>query len=153
MTYEIVERTETKVVGLETRTNNFAPDMSEKIGGLWQKFYTPEICPNITQRANEKAVCLYTDYAEREKGDYTVVVACEVENAEKIPADCVVRSIPAGRYAKFVVRGHMIQAVQKFWQKLWEMDLPRSFVCDFEEYQNADIKQAEIHIYISLKDE
>lgn len=45
----------------------------------------------------------------------------------------------------------MITAVAQFWQELWKMDLPRSFVCDFEEYQNADPENAEIHIYIGLK--
>ena len=30
------------------------------------------------------------------------------------------------------------------------MDLPRSFVCDFEEYQDGNFENAEIHIYISL---
>jgi len=45
----------------------------------------------------------------------------------------------------------MITAVSDFWKQLWKMPLQRSFVCDFEEYQNADPEHAEIHIYISLK--
>jgi len=48
------------------------------------------------------------------------------------------------------VKGDMQKAVADFWQQLWEMDLPRSFLCDFEEYQNSDMEQAEIHIYIGL---
>lgn len=46
----------------------------------------------------------------------------------------------------------MVAAVQQFWTELWKMNLKRSFVCDFEEYQNADVENAEIHIYISLKE-
>lgn len=45
----------------------------------------------------------------------------------------------------------MITAVSEFWQKLWNLNLDRSFICDFEEYQNADLENAEIHIYIGLK--
>ena len=30
------------------------------------------------------------------------------------------------------------------------MDLDRNYKCDFEEYQNADVENAEIHIYISI---
>lgn len=45
----------------------------------------------------------------------------------------------------------MLAAVQAFWKKLWSMKLERSFVCDFEEYQNVDLENAEIHIYIGLK--
>lgn len=59
--------------------------------------------------------------------------------------------IPAGKCAKFVVRGNMVTAVQESWQEIWSMELERSFVCDFEEYQNADPEDAEIHIYIGLK--
>ncbi len=36
--------------------------------------------------------------------------------------------------------------------QLWNMDLPRSYVCDFEEYQDGEMENAEIHIYIGLKD-
>ena len=45
----------------------------------------------------------------------------------------------------------MVTAVNDFWQQLWGMNLNRSFVCDFEEYQNADPENAEIHIYIGIK--
>lgn len=57
----------------------------------------------------------------------------------------------AGKYAKFIVKGHMITAVAQFWQELWKMDLDRAFVCDFEEYQNDDCENAEVHIYIGVR--
>ena len=61
--------------------------------------------------------------------------------------------IPAGKYAKFVVHGNMLQAVAEAWQTIWQMELPRSFQCDFEEYQNDDMgDNAEVHIYIGLKE-
>lgn len=51
---------------------------------------------------------------------------------------------------KGVVKGDMQKAVADAWKEIWRMDLPRAFVCDFEEYQNDDMKHGEIHIYISL---
>ncbi len=33
------------------------------------------------------------------------------------------------------------------------MNLPRTFQCDFEEYQDDRMDDAEIHIYVGLKDE
>ena len=59
--------------------------------------------------------------------------------------------LPAGKYAKFIVRGNMVTAVGEFWQKLWEMKLDRTYVFDFEEYQNADPENCEIHIYIGIR--
>jgi predicted transcriptional regulator YdeE len=45
----------------------------------------------------------------------------------------------------------MVTAVGEFWQKLWQMPLDRTFVFDFEEYQNSDPDNCEVHIYIGIK--
>lgn len=66
-------------------------------------------------------------------------------------AEIQIETIPAGKYAKFIVQGHMQQAVAEFWTKLWSMELDRKFSSDFEEYQSGgDMDNAEIHIYIAL---
>ena len=152
MNYEIVDLKEKQVVGLIARTNNNAPDIGAVIGGLWNRFYQEGIYASIEKKANEKALGIYTDYANDEKEDYSVLVACEVEQVETLPEGTLSRTIPAGKYAKFVVTGHMQKAVADFWQELWTMDLPRLFSCDFEEYQNEDMENAQVHIYISLKE-
>lgn len=151
MQYEIVHLNEKTVVGYAARTNNLAPDMGQVIGGLWQRFYQPDGYLCIPSKKNDKALGIYTDYANAEQAEYTVLVACEVQEHVDVPETFVVRTIPAGTYAKFVVTGNMITAVSDFWKQLWKIPLQRSFVCDFEEYQNADPEHAEIHIYISLK--
>lgn len=152
MDYEIVLLEEKTAVGISARTSNTAPDMGAVIGGLWNRFFGEGIYASISGKANGKALGIYTDYAGDEKADYTVMVACEAaleENAEKYD----IRRIPAGPYARFVVRGDMHQAVADAWQQIWQMDLPRAFQCDFEEYQDDNMEgDAEIHIYISLKE-
>lgn len=151
MEYDIVMLQEKKVVACKERTNNKAADMQRKIGGLWQKLYGEGVYQKIADKVNEKAVGIYTNYVSDAMGDYDVLVGCEVSKIERLPEGTIAYSIPAGKYAKFVVKGHMQRAVQEFWQKLWKMDLDRSYVCDFEEYQNADENNAIIYIYISLK--
>ncbi len=151
MNYEIINLDEKTVAGYCARTNNTSPDMGQVIGGLWQKFYSDKGYPLIPNKTNSKALEIYTDYDNDEKSDYTVMVSCEVNDISNLPEYFNVIKIPAGKYAKFIVKGNMITAVAQFWQELWKMDLPRSFVCDFEEYQNADPENAEIHIYIGLK--
>ena len=153
MNYEIVELTEKTVVGLTARTNNASSDMGAVIGGLWNRFFGEGIFNAIGQKANDKTLGIYTDYAGNENDDYSVVVACEVTAADAVPSGAVVKTIAAGKYAKFVVQGHMQTAVADFWQQLWAMKLPRAYVYDFEEYQNADPENALIHIYIGLRDE
>lgn len=151
MTYEIVELEEKIVVGLEARTNNSDESMGMVIGGLWQRFYGAGVYEGIKDKTNGKSLGIYTEYEGDEKSDYTFLVACEVNQAEEIPEGTVVKAIPAGRYARFIVKGHVQKAVMEFWQELWKMDLPRAFGSDFEEYQDGDMENAEIHIYIGLK--
>lgn len=150
MNYEIVTIDEKTIAGYSARTNNSSPEMSQIIGGLWQKFYSDGGYSEIPQKTTGKALEIYTDYASDENGDYTVMTACET-TAENIPENFDTIKIPAGKYARFIVKGNMITAVAEFWQQLWNMKLDRSFICDFEEYQNSDPDNAEIHIYIGLK--
>lgn len=151
MTYEIVTLKETKATGIKARTNNQAPDAGTVIGGLWQRFFGEGIYQSIPHKTNGKALGIYTDYAGNEMSDYTAVVACRVEAEAGMPEGIEILTIPAGRYARFVVKGDMVKAVSEFWTRLWKMDLPRSFACDFEEYQDDGMEEATIHIYVGLR--
>ena len=150
MEYEIVNLEAKTVVGVAARTNNNAPDMGKIIGSLWTQFYQNGIYAAIQNKKNEKSLGIYTEYAGREMDDYTVEVACEVTEEKDIPEGTRTLEIPAGKYAKFVVHGNMMQAVADFWGELWKLDLNRSFICDFEEYQDCEEENATIHIYIGL---
>lgn len=152
MTYEIVSLEEKTVAGLAAAANNSAPDMGMVIGGLWKSFYEDGVYAAIGgNKVNDKALGIYTDYADDENDHYTVMAACEI-TASEVPQGAVTRTIPAGKYAKFIVTGNVQKAVAEFWVQLWQMELPRAFVCDFEEYQNEEMENAEIHIYIGLKE-
>lgn len=148
MNYEIVNLEEKIVTGISTRTSNMDKDMSIKIGGLWGKFYGEGVYFSIENKVNDKAIGLYTNYEGDYMSNYDVVVCAEVCK-ENPSLDN--RIIPAGKYAKFIVKGHMQKAVSEFWGKLWKMDLPRKYSADFEEYQpGGTMENSEIHIYISL---
>ena len=150
MNYEVITLEEKMVAGIEARTNNFSPDMGMVIGGLWNRFYNEGIYESIPNKASYKALGIYTDYAGDEKDDYTICVACEVKEGTAMADGIVLRKIPGGKYARFIVKGDVQKAVAEFWQELWKMDLPRAYKCDFEEYQNDSMEECEIHIYISL---
>lgn len=151
MEYEIVTLKEKKIIGITARTNNSSPDMSAVIGGLWNKLYRGGIYGQIKNKANYKAIGAYSDYESNEHGDYSVTIGAEVSKVEDIPEGAVEKTIYGGKYAKFTVKGDMVKAVQEFWQKLWKMDLNRSYKCDFEEYQDENMDNAVINIYISIK--
>lgn len=150
MDYEIVELKEKTVAGLAARTNNLPPEMGAVIGGLWKQFYGEGIYGQLKHKVSGKAMGIYSDYAGDETGDYTITVACEVEDADGLPEGVTAMTIPGGRYARFVVYGDMQAAVARFWQELWEMDLDRAFTYDFEEYQDDSMEETCIHMYIAL---
>ena len=130
MDYEIIELEKKSVAGISARTNNTNADMGPVIGGLWNRFFNGGVYENIPNKKSPKTLGIYTEYAGGEKDDYTVMTACEVEK-EPESGELETRTIPAGRYAKFIVKGNMITAVAEAWQKIWQLDLPRSFKCDF----------------------
>lgn len=151
MEYEIVNLKEKKMIGVEARTNNMSPDMPVIIGGLWDKLFRGGLYSGIENKSNNKAIGAYSDYESNETGDYTVTIGAEVNEVSNIPVGAVERTIPEGRYARFIVKGDHVKAVQEFWQKLWKMNFDRSYKFDFEEYQDDDMENGTIHIYISLK--
>ena len=151
MNYELVKLEEKKVAGLRARTGNTDPEMGSKIGLLWQSFYADGICQSLPGKKNDKSIGLYTNYENGVGGTYDVLVCAEVNDLNSMPENVETEIIEAGTYAKFVIHGHVQQAVAEFWGELWGMDLDRKFGCDFEEYQaGGDMDNAEIHIYISL---
>lgn len=146
MNYEIVELKEKLVVGINAMTGNDEPDMGAIIGGLWNELYEGGANNNIKNKVNEYAIGLYSDYKDNK---YEVTVGNEVSKVDN--NEYVVKVIPAGKYAKFSITGHMQRAVAESWGEIWNMNLDRTYVADFEEYLNSDYENANIDIYISIK--
>ncbi|NLL75839.1 MAG: AraC family transcriptional regulator [Clostridiales bacterium] len=152
MDYEIVTLKEKKIMGLSLRTGNMDPEMGAKIGGLWQRLFGEGLFEAIPKKVSESSIGFYSDYAQGLAGEYDVTVGCEVSSTDNILKDMVVKVIPEGHYAKFVIIGDMVEAVQKAWSEIWAMDLKRTFTGDFEEYVSMQENgECEIHIYIAVK--
>ena len=146
MNYEIVTLEEKIVVGVSATTGNGDPEMGNIISDLWVKLYQGGVNAAIKNKVNAYAIGLYSDYA----GDsYCVTAGNEVSKAEN--PEFTVKIIPAGKYAKFSVHGHMEHAVAQAWGEIWQMELPRSFTGDFEEYLSSDFENCDIDLYIALK--
>jgi predicted transcriptional regulator YdeE len=146
MNYEIVNLEEKIVVGVSTITSNDDPNMGKIIGGLWEKLYQGGVNETIKNKVNEYAIGLYSDY---EDNKYLVTAGNEVSKVEN--EGLTIKKIPAGKYAKFSIEGHMEKAVAQAWNEIWKIDLDRNYKADFEEYLNSDFDNAKIDIYISLK--
>lgn len=145
MNYEVVNLEKKIITGVSATTSNSDPEMGKIIRGLWEKLYQGGVNAIIKNKVNEYAVGLYSDYTAN---SYCVTAGNEVSKAEN--PELTVKIIPAGKYAKFSVHGHMEKAVARAWEEIWKMNLDRSFTGDFEEYLNSDFENCDINIYIAL---
>lgn len=156
MKYELVNLEERLVEGIGVKTTNQNGQAVQDIGALWQRFFGQGIYGQIENKINDRTIGLYTDY----EGDYTqpymFMTGVEVSRFSEELAERMTTIIPEGTYAKFVITGENAQeAVGSLWGEIWQMHLPRSYVCDFEEYAGMDKegKVNKIYVYIGLKSE
>lgn len=155
MKYEIISLPEKTLVGIGLKTSNSDPQIDEKIGTLWNQFFNDELYLKIKNKKNDYPICLYSDYDTAGSLDviqfkYDVTIGYDVTKNENI--DYTMKKIPAGNYAKFMVKGNIHTAVASAWQEIWSTPLNRSYIGDFEEYLNESMEEAEVAIYIALKD-
>lgn len=152
MNYEIVKLEEKKLAGFSARTSNSDPTMNETIGGLWDKLFGTGTFFTMKNKVNEYSIGLYSDYENGCMGKYDITVGCEVSDFNDMPEGMIQKTIPSGKYAKFVIIGDMKDAVCKAWSEIWQTPLDRTYTGDFEEYISSEADgTAEIHIYIAIK--
>ena len=151
MNYEVVYLEEKVVAGIVTRTSNNAIDMTKVIGEGWKKFYGGGIYSAIVDKKNNNTIGLYTNYEDKINGAYDVMICCEISKQENLLSEIYIKKIVEGKYAKFVVKRKMTEAVGECWSKIWAMDLDRKYTFDFEEYiSGCEIDDQEVHIYIAI---
>lgn len=146
MNYEIVTLQEKIVLGVTARTSHNDPQCQQVIGGLWQHFMAEGLVESVRNRANPYCIGLYSNYDET---FYDVTVGVEV--TENSHPELTEKTIPAGSYALFRIKGDVVRDVAEAWDKIWTLPLDRSFSGDFEEYLSNEKGVAEINIYIALK--
>ena len=107
----------------------------------------------MKNRVNGKSVGLYCDYAQ--DMSYTVLAGCQISSegvAEAEKNGLTVKKIPAGRYAKFTVKGEVSKVVGETWTEIWNTPLERTFTGDYEEYQeDCATGNGTIFIYLAVK--
>lgn len=154
MNPRIIQRNETKVIGLEIRTSNEieAQPAQSRIPEAWKKF--DEMKDGIPDRTNTHfAFGLYSDYESDNKGLYSLAACSEVRALDRVPKGMVGKIIPPGRYLVFTAKGEMPRAIMSTWEGIWKYfsngtSYKRTFTADFEVYDKQRPDDAEIYIAI-----
>lgn len=148
------------VAGRSASTNNArGMEGTGVIGGIWQEFTNQNLGNALPQAIDHDVIAVYTDYRNREHGDYTFVLGKRVAERAAVPPQFAAVTIPAGRYARFVTEtGPVMQTVPKLWQRIWAMSQEelggdRAFTADYEVYgvAAANPQLGSATIYIALR--
>lgn len=151
MEYMTVELPEFLFLGISAQAGG--PESEIEIGKLWERFNLEKVMERIPEFTEGIVVSLYTSYADKSDRSYKVYVGARVRDLKAVPEGLELVTVPAQKYAQFLVRGPMPQSVSEGWDQIKAMDLPRAYGVDYDIYgpksQNEEI--AEVEIFVSIQ--
>jgi len=141
------------VIGITVRTSNLNGESARDIGVLWHKFMSEDILNKIPNKVTNDIYAVYTEYEEDYLKPYTTILGCKVENTETVPEGMVRMSFKRGNYKEFIAKGDLTKnAVYDAWNSIWQQNLNRNYIADFEVYGEKAInpKNGEVPIYVGI---
>ena len=162
MKKELVTKSEIKLIGFTARTSNKyeTNPATSKIAELAGRFWNQSLANEIPNRKNPGITfSVYTDYEDKEYGEYTYFIGEEVNSWENIPEGFQPLTIPAATYQKFTtLPGKMPEVIIQAWEKIWKMSKDdfegeRTYIADFEIFDEraTDPAHASLDIYIGIR--
>ena len=145
----ITESKPITIVGIKLRTSN--NEAMNTIPPFWGKFYQEGILNQIPNKVSSNVYAVYTDFENEGKnneGTYSLIIGAEVENLDNVPEQFVSTVIPASKRVVFEVEAGHPEKVAEKWMEIWQTDLPKTFISDYELYQAS----GEITIHIGVKE-
>ena len=142
------------VIGISVRTTNENGQAGQDIPALWNKFMTEGIAEQIPSKMDSSLYCIYTEYEKDHTKPYTTILGCKVENLDVIPDGMVGKFFGEATYAKHVAKGNIMEGmVFGEWTKIWNSDLNRTFIADFEIYgeKAQNPMDAEVDIFVGVQ--
>lgn len=133
------------VIGLEVRTElSRAP---ADISALWARFAREGVA--VKPRGDDPRVyAVYCDYANDGAAPYTMVLGFAVDASTEVPKGLRRVRVPAGRYARFEVKGQPQQALGASWGFIngaWSEKSSRRFIADVERYLAPPAADGSVH--------
>ncbi|GLR15559.1 GyrI-like domain-containing protein [Portibacter lacus] len=143
-----------KIIGISKRTINGHDTGAIDIPALWQKFMGQKIMEQIPNKVSEEIFAIYTDYEGDFTKPYTFILGCKVSSLDEIPEGMVSLEIALCHYEQITINGDLTQGVMVYqaWEKIWKMDINRSYQSDFEIYgaKTMNPNDAEVDIFVSV---
>ncbi len=142
------------LIGIAIRTTNENGQSSKDIPALWNQFMAEGILAQIPNKVSNDIYCMYTEYEKDHTKPYTTIIGCKVADLTDIPTGMVGKTIETASYVVHTVQGNIMEGlVYNEWLKIWNTDMPRTFIADFEIYgeKAQDPTNATIDIFVGIE--
>ncbi|MDP8162927.1 GyrI-like domain-containing protein [Pasteurella skyensis] len=142
------------IIGIAVRTTNENGQSAKDIEALWNKFMSEGILDKIPNKIDNTIYSVYTEYEGDYTQPYTTILGCKVESLDDIPNGMVGKSFRGGKYVKTTAKGDLMKGlIVNHWSKIFEMDLERNYIVDFEVFgeKAQNPSNAEVDFYVGVK--
>lgn len=151
MNYETVEIESFFVAGIGVRTTNQGGQSQYDIGELWGKFMVDKLAEQISDWVSADIYCVYTDYENDHRGQYTAILGCKVSSTDRLTDGFIGVKIPGGKFQVYQPQGKLPDSVARTWQYIWQADIGRRYAADFDLYYAEESNQAKVEIYLGVQ--
>ena len=157
---KVVQQHAFTVIGISARTSNAREMTSDgTIGKMWGRLFQEGLLAKIPNKADDKIVAVYTDYASDHTGEYTYILGSRVTSDVAVPTGMIARKVPAGKFGVFTSeKGPAPKVVPELWMKINSLPpdavgAKRQYKADFEIYDEraTDPQNLQMDVYIGIK--
>ncbi len=141
-------------LALKEKTINAHGQSSIDCKNLWHQFDDGKYVSSIPNKLSDDIYGVYYQYDGDSTKPFSYFIGCKVKANTPAPEGLVNLTIPAGNYEMISVKGKMPDCVIKAWKDIWAADYKRTYLTDFEVYdeRSKDWNDAEVDVYISVED-
>lgn len=118
-------------IGLTARVRNDDPS---SIVGLWERFSQSDVLSMLPEGTDETVHCIYHGYSGTHLDLYKMTIGYVVVDTAMCPAGLEVVRVPPQNVMKFEAIGDQPGALVACWQSIWQTEMNRAFLADFDIY-------------------
>ena len=136
------------VIGLSARVRNDEPS---GIVALWSQFYQSGLGERLPAAAGGGIHAVYHAYAGDQSDPYTMTIGYRAPADAACPEGLSRVSIPSQSYAVFEAVGTQPDALMAQWQTIWNSDLDRAYIADFDAYDAENKERVTVSVGVKVQ--
>jgi len=130
------------VIGLSKVVRNDDP---AAIVALWESFNSSDLRTKVGAAASEDVYCVYHDYEGGFMDPFRMTIGYRA-SPSVIPEGLRRAEVPRQSVATYEVKGPQPQSLISQWQAIWNGDLNRSYLADYDIYDATDPEAVSVKV-------